>query len=106
MIRIILVPARGDKGDMASFTAALAVARNFRAHIDVLHVRMDPVEAAVSLTSDTAGGTGGQGLLDQLLGGLSERGTNTKRKIQEFCLCKRGALLTVSGGRKNTPCAQ
>ncbi len=106
MIRIILVPARGDKGDMASFTAALAVARNFRAHIDVLHVRMDPVEAAVSLTSDTAGGTVVQGLIDQLERDSSEREANAKRNFDEFCMRKRVTLLDVPGGGKQAVSAQ
>src|SRR5258707_12336686 len=106
MIRIILVPARGDKGDMASFPAALAVARNFRAHIDVLHVRMDPVEAAVSLTSDTAGGTVVQGLIDQLERDSSEREANAKRNFDEFCMRKRVTLLDVPGGGKQAVSAQ
>src|SRR5260221_12298232 len=100
MIRIILVPARGDKGDMASFTAALAVARNFRAHIDVLHVRMDPVEAAVSLTSDTAGGPGGEGPLHQLEGESSEGESKAKQKIDEILLRKKGPAIDFARGGK------
>src|SRR5260221_11814522 len=103
MIRIILVPARGDKGDMASFTAALAVARNFRAHIDVLHVRMDPVEAAVSLTSDTAGGPEVQGLLEPPARESRERGANAQRKFDELFMRKQVTRLDVPCAGRQQP---
>ena len=49
MIRTVLVPSIGDEGDLVSFSAASSVAREFGAHIDVLHVRLDPVDAAVAM---------------------------------------------------------
>jgi len=47
MIKTILVPATGSDADAACFVTALSVARSFAAHIDALHVRLDPIEIAV-----------------------------------------------------------
>jgi hypothetical protein len=49
MIKTILVPATGDSGDPVCFATALTVARAFSAHIDVVHVRVDPIDAALAL---------------------------------------------------------
>ena len=46
-IRTILCPATGDPGDATTLDAALTIARAFAAHIDVLHVRVDPIDAAI-----------------------------------------------------------
>jgi hypothetical protein len=43
MIKTILVCAKGTDRDGASLAAAMAVARPFNAHLDALHVRLDPV---------------------------------------------------------------
>src|SRR5437870_6537744 len=56
MIKTILVAATGDDNDAATFAAALAVARPFAAHLDMLHVRLDAVTAAVAMTTDTGSG--------------------------------------------------
>lgn len=48
MIKTVLVHLRGTKGDVATLTAALQVARPFAAHIECLHVRPD-LAALISL---------------------------------------------------------
>ena len=48
MIRTILVHLRGTRGDAASLTAALQVARPFGAHLECLHIRPD-LAALISL---------------------------------------------------------
>ena len=48
MIKTVLVHLRGTKGDAASLTAALQVARPFGAHLECLHIRPD-LAALISL---------------------------------------------------------
>ena len=70
MIKTILVPAMGNETDVAAFAVALRAARSFAAHLDVLHVRLDTIEAAVAMSrrwrgrrsvlwADRAAGAGG-----------------------------------------------
>ena len=47
-IKTILVPATGNPTDSATLDAALTSARAFSAHIDVLHVRVDPLDVTVA----------------------------------------------------------
>jgi Universal stress protein family len=51
-MRVILVPLVGDDDDGVALTAAHAVARPFRAHIDAMFMRPDPVEAIMSLEGE------------------------------------------------------
>jgi len=78
MISNILVPATGNDSDATCFTAALAVARSFSAHIDALHVRFDPVDVAVAMSSDGAAGA----LLEGIIDGLSREADDRERKAR------------------------
>jgi nucleotide-binding universal stress UspA family protein len=51
MVRSVLVPVAGAEDDKAHLLAALAVARLFAAHMDVLHVQSDAVPLAMAATS-------------------------------------------------------
>jgi nucleotide-binding universal stress UspA family protein len=51
-MRVILVPLVGDDEDAVGLTAAYAVAGPFRAHIDAMFMRPDPVEAIMNLESE------------------------------------------------------
>jgi nucleotide-binding universal stress UspA family protein len=66
MIKTILVRATDDESSAAAYVAARFVARRFDAHIDALHVRLDPVEVAVAMSTEGAGGTLLQGMIDRL----------------------------------------
>jgi nucleotide-binding universal stress UspA family protein len=66
MIKTILVPASGNPSDAATFAAALAVARPFGAHIEVLHAHYDPTGAAVAMATDGGSGALTAGLIEQL----------------------------------------
>ena len=46
MIKTILVPTSGSRSDDSVFATALAVARPFAAHLEFLHLRLTPGEAA------------------------------------------------------------
>ena len=49
MFRSILVTVTGDPTDAATLATAVAVARPFGAHLDVLHVRADPINAGMAI---------------------------------------------------------
>jgi nucleotide-binding universal stress UspA family protein len=51
-MRVILVLLVGDDDDACGLTAACAVARPLRAHVDALFVRPDPLEAVMNLESE------------------------------------------------------
>ena len=51
-MRVILVPLVGDDDDGVGLAAAYAVAAPFRAHIDGMFMRPDPVEAIMSLEGE------------------------------------------------------
>ena len=57
MIKTILVPSIGRDTDNAVFASALAVARPFAAHLDVLHVRVDAAAMAVTMAAEAGGAT-------------------------------------------------
>jgi nucleotide-binding universal stress UspA family protein len=57
MIKTILVPIAGTDADKSRLRAALAVARRFEAHLDVLHVRPDPAQLVATAASAAYGVT-------------------------------------------------
>jgi nucleotide-binding universal stress UspA family protein len=57
MIKSILVPIAGVEGDKSRLLGALAVARRFDAHLDVLHVRPDPAQLVAAAASAAYGVT-------------------------------------------------
>ena len=52
MIKTILVAAAASEADPAGYAAAFAIARLFAAHVDALHVRLNPVEVAVAMSTE------------------------------------------------------
>jgi nucleotide-binding universal stress UspA family protein len=66
MIKTILLQVRGDETDAECFAAALPIARMFGAHIEALHVRPDPAEIAMTMSTEGAGGVLLQGLMDDV----------------------------------------
>src|SRR5947199_336229 len=55
MIKTILVPATGNQTDDAVFTSALAVARAFNAHLEMVHVRVDAATTVAAMATDGSG---------------------------------------------------
>ena len=85
MFKTILVPATGDPTDEATLTAALVIARTFSAHIDVLHVRVDPVDAALAISPDPGGAVLVASLTDRIARDAAEREAAVKRMFDSFC---------------------
>ena len=92
MIKTILVPASGDASDTGCLDAALTVARAFAAHIDVLHVRIDPVDVAIALTSEPSGAPLIEGMIAQLEQDAAQREAATRRVFEDFCARARSFL--------------
>jgi nucleotide-binding universal stress UspA family protein len=94
MIRSILVAASGDPADAATFAAALGIARTFGAHLDVLHVRADPLSAGVALATGAGSGVMTAGLIEQLEADAAQREARARDGFDRFCA---EAGLTVAG---------
>ena len=93
MIKTILVPATGSAADSAVFASALAVARPFAAHLDFLHVRVDPAAMAVGMAVDGGGATMVGGLVERLDQAADRRAARARQLFDEFCAAER---LTVA----------
>ena len=93
MIKTILVGATGSESDNAAFAAALALARSFAAHIDALHVKLDPVALTVAMATDVGSGALTAGLLEQLETDAAERERQAREIFTRFCS---GAGLAVA----------
>jgi nucleotide-binding universal stress UspA family protein len=100
MIKTILVPASGSPGDATTFAAALAVARRFGAHIDVLHARYDPTGVAVAMASDAGSGALTAGLIEQLENDARGRQAKAKEAFTRFC---KEAAIAETGTRQSNP---
>jgi len=101
MIKTILVPASGDPSDAASFAAALTIARAFSAHIDVLHVRVDPIDAAIAMSSEPLGASVMASLTDRIERDAAQREAAVKRVFDEFCEREKLALLDAPVAGQN-----
>ncbi len=106
MIKTILVPATGNQTDAANLAAALQVARSFAAHIDVLHVRLDPVEAAVAMTNDATGGMLLDGLIERLEADAKTRADKTRREFTDFWARERLSIALAPTSAEHHPSAQ
>lgn len=84
MIKTILVPATGSDTDNATFTSALAVARSFSAHLDVLHVRADAASLAVTMASE-GGSVMVGGLIERLDEEADLREKQARQLFDQFC---------------------
>ncbi|HTW53682.1 MAG TPA: universal stress protein [Stellaceae bacterium] len=85
MIKTILVRASGDESDSAAYAATRCIARRFGAHIDGLHVRLDPVELAVAMSTEGAGGTLLQGIIDSLERDADAGEAKARARFMAFC---------------------
>jgi nucleotide-binding universal stress UspA family protein len=85
MIKTIVVPATGGDRDRAVFPAALAVARAFDAHIDFLHIRVDAVALAATMTAEGGSGVMVSSLIDRIEEDSDRREALAKAAFDAFC---------------------
>ena len=95
-MRSLLVPATGTQADLTALTTALKIARDFSAHIDVLHVRLDAVDVAVKVASGQ-GGPLVEHLIQQLEEDAHERETRARRTFEDFCTRENVRLVDAPG---------
>jgi len=105
MIKTILVPATGSAADDAVFTSALAVARAFDAHLDILHVRVDPAAMVAAMSADGGGATMITGLVAKIDEEAQQREEKAKQQFQRFCAREGLAVAEIPSGQPG-PSAQ
>src|SRR3954471_2530214 len=93
MIRSILVAVTGDPTDVAALATSAAIARPLGAHLDVLHVRADPIGAGLAMATGAGSGAITAGLIEQLEADAMQREARAREGFEQFCA---GAGLTVS----------
>jgi nucleotide-binding universal stress UspA family protein len=98
MIKTILVPATSSDSDTAVFAAALALARPFVAHLELLHVRVDPAAMAVAMTSDGGGSAMVGGLVERLDEEANRREGRARQMFEEFCTREGLAMVDAPPG--------
>lgn len=95
MIKTILIPATGGEADDVVFRSALAVARKFGAHLNILHVRADAAAVAATMAQDGSGAALLGGLIDTIEEEASQRQEKTRRLFQRFCERERLTIAEV-----------
>lgn len=100
MIRSILVAVTGDSTDAATFATALAVARPFGAHLDVLHVRADAIGAGIAMATGAGSGALTARLIEQLEADALQREARARNGFERF---RADNGLTVSGTPSAAP---
>jgi nucleotide-binding universal stress UspA family protein len=107
MIKTILVPATGSDTDDIVFTSALAVAREFDAHLTFLHVRVDAAAMAAMMAQDGNGAAMITGLVDRIDEEASRREERAKQLFRRFCERERLATAEIpTSGEQAHPSAQ
>jgi nucleotide-binding universal stress UspA family protein len=85
-MKTILVLSGGSASDGAVFGTALGAARPLAAHLDVLHIRIGPGEAAIATPHlDFAGGAALRAALERLDAEADARSAAAAQHFQRFC---------------------
>jgi nucleotide-binding universal stress UspA family protein len=85
-MKSILVPTGGGETDESVFETALAAARLFSAHLQFVHIRVSPGQAAAYTPgADFASGPALRSALDQLQLEADNRSSTATRRVREFC---------------------
>jgi nucleotide-binding universal stress UspA family protein len=101
MIKTILAPSTASETDTVVFAAAATVARLFGAHVDALHVRLDPVELAVAMSTEGTGGTLLEGIIERLSQEADAAETKARAGFTQFCK-QAGVALASAPASDNT----
>lgn len=85
-MKTILVLTGGSESDTAVFGTALAVARPLDAHLEFLHIRLSPGDAAAFMPHlEFASGAALRSALDHLQAEADKRSAASARHFQRFC---------------------
>jgi nucleotide-binding universal stress UspA family protein len=105
MIKTILAAATGADTDNAVFASALAVARPFAAHLEVLHVRVDAAAMAVTMSSEGGGSALVAGLVERLEEDADRREQQARELFDRFC-AREGLAIAEAPPGPAAPSAQ
>ncbi len=97
MIKTVLVPLAGE-ADEPALELALAVARQFNAHIDALHVRANPVHELVKMT--IGDGITTRELWDAIVDDINRKRDKARKSFDRFC--DANDLPAVSSPKRST----
>lgn len=86
MIKTILLQIKGDETDATCFATALPIARTFGAHVEALHVRPDPAEIAMTMSTEGAGGVLLQGLIDDVSHDADKAELAARSAFADLCI--------------------
>lgn len=100
-IRKILVPIDGTEATRGALVTGFAVARTFGAHVDVLHPRIDPVEA-VTFAGEGMSGEVVQELIDLTEQQAEVRAAAARAMFDDTCAAAGGELGPPQPGRFTT----
>jgi nucleotide-binding universal stress UspA family protein len=93
MIKTILVAWTGSEGNRQVFQSAVRVARSLRAHLEFLHVRIDPVKAAPAIAPAALNAAlVSSDWIDRLEVEAEERAGRARRTFEEFAAAERVVL--------------
>jgi nucleotide-binding universal stress UspA family protein len=107
MIKTILTAATGGDSDAQTLAAALAVARPFAAHLDVLHVKIDAASMAMAMATDAGSGALTAGLIERIEQDAREREAKAQANFARFCRETGLAIASVpAAGPGTAPSAQ
>jgi nucleotide-binding universal stress UspA family protein len=85
MIKTILIPATGSDMDVGVFATALAVARQFGAHLGFLHVRIDAATSAATIMAEVNSPQVITDLINKMEEDAEQREQKAKQLFESFC---------------------
>lgn len=98
MIKTILVPASGSDTDQRVFATTLSIARPLAAHIEFIHVRLSPSEAAVHTPHvEYCVGSAISSALNDLERKQADQSANALAHVNAFCSAHEIAFRTTPG---------
>ncbi len=89
MIKTILVPVAGVAADRSVLQTALAAARPFAAHLEIVHIRPDPLRVLTMTAADQSSAAALGALMDRLEREAKARREKAKASFQAFCAAER-----------------
>jgi nucleotide-binding universal stress UspA family protein len=105
MIKYIVVPATGTAVDAPVFATALAAARQLKAHMEFLHIRLDVQTVLTAMAAnDLSGGAGYDQMLESLEQDAAERQRVAETAFRDFC--ERQGVPISSDPATNLPSAE
>lgn len=105
MIRTILVPSTGNDSDRTVLASALAVARPFRAHVDVVHSRVDALSIGSMVSAEATSAKLIADSIERIETEADEREQRAKQLFESFCQGEGSVISDTPGGAASVSAA-